>query len=139
MINFTTTLSYGLRLLVNLSLSQKLPKQLKKIAKEEGISLAYLRKLITQLDRAGIVRSIKGPGGGFVLTQKPSKIYLSEVINAINRNKVISCVRGLPSCKRYNYCLVKDLLEEVYNKIQSVFKTKTLATIINKHSIATKH
>ncbi|MBP7088384.1 MAG: Rrf2 family transcriptional regulator [Candidatus Omnitrophica bacterium] len=138
MINFTTTLSYGLRLLVNLSLSKKLPKQLKKIAKEEGISLAYLRKLITPLDRAGIIRSIKGPGGGFILTHKPSEIYLLDVIGAISHNKVIGCVRGLPSCKRYNYCVVKDLLEEAYNKIQSVFQAKTLATIINRQAVKTK-
>jgi len=132
MFNFTTTLSYGLRLMINLADSQKGPKQLKKIAKEEGISLPYLRKLIGHLDRAGMVKAVKGPGGGFMLADKPSKIYLSEVINALSHSKVIECVKGLSDCKRYKHCVVKDLLEEGYNKMQSVFKRKTLATIMKR-------
>ena len=130
MFNFTTTLSYGLRLLVNLSLSGKKPKQLRKIAKEEGISLPYLRKLITSLERAGLVKSLRGPGGGFMLNRSPEEVGIAEVINVLSRNKVLDCVKGTPGCKRYGGCAVKDLLEEAYIKFQSVFEDKTLATII---------
>ena len=132
MFNFTTTLSYGLRLLVNLSLSGQVPKQLKKVSNEEGISLPYLRKLTTPLEKAGIVKSLRGPGGGFIINRKPSSITLNEIINILSRNKVIDCVKGSPGCLRYSSCIIKDLLEEAYTKVQLVFKGKTLATIIKK-------
>lgn len=135
MLNITTALSYGLRLLINLGLAGTSPKQLKRIAAEENISLLYLRKLIIPLEKAGIVKSIRGPGGGFKLNRKPSGIPLLEVINSLSHNKVRGCMRGISSCQRYADCAVKDLLEEVYNKTQSVFKNKTLATILKRRKI----
>ena len=132
MFNFTATLSYGLRLLINLAQSENSPKQLKKIAKEEGISLPYLRKLVILLERAGIVKSSRGPGGGFVLKGKPGDISLAQVIDVISHNKVIDCIKGPSQCRRSTNCLVKGLLEEAYCKMQSVFKKKTLATILKR-------
>jgi len=132
MFNFNNTFTYGLRLLVNLSRSKDKPKQLKKIAHEENISLQYLRKLTIPLERVGIVKSLRGPGGGFVLNKPPAQISLLAVNNALNRSKVIDCVKGTSGCRRFGDCMVKDLLEEVYNKVQSVFKNKTLATIVKR-------
>jgi len=132
MFNFNNTLTYGLRLLINLSGNKDRPKQLKKIAQEESISLQYLRKLMILLERAGIVKSRRGPGGGFMLNKSPDQISLLEVTDTLNRNKVIDCIKGSPGCRRFGDCMVKDLLEEVYNKIQSVFKDKTLATIVKR-------
>ncbi|MBN3039503.1 MAG: Rrf2 family transcriptional regulator [Candidatus Omnitrophica bacterium] len=129
MFNFTTTLSYGLRLLINLAQSDKGPRQLRKIAHEENISLPYLRKIILPLDKAGIVRSTRGPGGGFVLNRDPKDIALSEIIGILSHNKVIDCVKGYNSCRRFNGCRVKDLLEEAYDKFQLVFQGKTLESI----------
>ncbi len=132
MFNFNNTFTYGLRLLVNLSRSRDKPKQLNKIAHEENISLQYLRKLVVPLERAGIVRSLRGPGGGFMLDKPPAQISLLAVNNALNRSKVIDCVKGASGCRRFGDCMVKDLLEEVYNKVKSVFKNKTLATIVKR-------
>jgi len=132
MFNFTTTFSYGLRLLINLSLNGKEPKQLKKIADEEGISLPYLRKLILSLEKAGLVKGLRGPGGGFVLSRPPEKVSITEVINTLSRNKVLDCVKSASACKRSKECAVKDLLEEAYIKFQSVFEDKNLANIIKR-------
>jgi len=132
MFNFNNTFTYGLRLLANLSGNMTKPKQLKKIAQEENISLQYLRKLMIPLERAGMVKSMRGPGGGFILNKLPAEISLLAVSNALNRSKVIDCVKGASGCRRFGDCMVKDLLEEVYNKVQSVFKNKTLATIVKR-------
>lgn len=132
MFNFNNTLTYGLRLLINLSRNKDKPKPLKRIAQEENISLQYLRKLMIPLERAGMVKSLRGPGGGFVLDKPPAQISLLAVNNALNRSKVIDCVKGASGCRRFGDCMVKDLLEEVYNKVQSVFKNKTLAMIVKR-------
>ncbi|MCK4917593.1 MAG: Rrf2 family transcriptional regulator [Candidatus Omnitrophica bacterium] len=133
MINFTTNLRYSLRLLINLALGEKIPRKLKTIAGEENISLSYLRKLIIPLDKAGIVKSSRGPGGGFTLNREASDLPLSELIDILERtSKVLGCVKGLSDCRRYEDCIVKDLLEEVYDKVQAVFEKRTLATLINR-------
>ena len=132
MFQFNTTLSYSLRLLINLGFSDKIPKALKHIAKEEDISLLYLRKLVIPLEKAGIVKSFKGPGGGFLLKKRPKEINLAKVINIFSRRKIRDCIKGESSCLRYQDCAVKDLLEEVYRGVQSVFKNKTLATIMKR-------
>ncbi len=132
MFNFNNTFTYGLRLLVNLSGSRDKPKTLKKIAQEENISLQYLRKVMVSLERVGMVKSLRGPGGGFMLNKPPNQISLFAVSDALNRSKVIDCVKGASGCRRFSNCMVKDLLEEVYNKAKLVFKNKTLATIIKR-------
>ncbi|UCC94437.1 MAG: Rrf2 family transcriptional regulator [Candidatus Omnitrophota bacterium] len=132
MIHLTTTLSYGLRFLANLALAEGRPKRLSKIAKEESISLLYLRKLIIPLEKAGIMKSVRGPGGGFVLSRNPSEIRLSEVISILSRNRVMECLKTPSSCLRQEDCRIKGLLEEVYNKIQGIFENKTLETIIKR-------
>ncbi len=133
MINFTTNLRYSLRLLINLALGGGNPRRLKTIAAEENISLSYLRKLIIPLDKAGILKSSRGPGGGYMLNREASDIPLSELIDILDTNsKVIGCVKGFSDCRRYNDCIVKDLLEEVYDKVQAVFESRTLAVLIKR-------
>jgi len=130
MLQFTTTLSYGLRLLLNLAHSPKEPRQLRKIAAEENISLPYLRKLVIPLEKAGIVMSLRGPGGGFMLKRQPQEIFLAEVIGILSHTKVIDCVKGNSRCERSGNCVIKNLLEEAYCQFQLVFKGKTLATLL---------
>jgi Rrf2 family iron-sulfur cluster assembly transcriptional regulator len=132
MINFTTTLSYGLRFLVNLAREKKQPKQLKKIAEEENISLLYLRKLIPPLEKAGLVKSMKGPGGGFILSRKPSQIGLLDIINVLSHKRILDCLKGPSICRRYEDCLVKDLWEEAYKRIEGIFRDKTLETMLRR-------
>jgi Rrf2 family transcriptional regulator, cysteine metabolism repressor len=131
MFNFTTTLSYGLRLLLNLARTEGGPKQLKKVSQEEDISLPYLRKIVTHLERADIIKSLRGPGGGFLLKRRPSEISLIELISILTHTKVIGCVKKASNCKRSSNCAVKNLLEEAYAQFQLVFKNKTLATLLN--------
>jgi len=132
MFNVNTTLSYGLRLLLNLASNGNSPKQLKAIAREENISLGYLRKLINSLDRAGLVKSTRGPGGGFVLNREPGDIQLLQVIGIFSQDKVMDCIKGSSKCTRHSGCAVKELLEEAYGKFKLVFKDKTLATILKQ-------
>lgn len=132
MINFTITLSYGLRFLLNLALHDNSPKQLRRIAHEENIPLPYLRKLVPLLERAGLIKSIKGPGGGFSLNRRPSEIYLSEVTNTLSRDKLQGCLTDPSNCRQYGGCAIKDLLVDVYGKVREVLDNKTLETLVKE-------
>lgn len=112
--------------------SSLLPKRLKDIADEEGVSLGYLRKLSSSLEKAGFIKSIKGPGGGFALARDARDIRLREIVNTLSKSKVRNCLKNNASCRRSGNCSVKLLLEEVYSSAGKVLENKTLYTLIGK-------
>jgi len=81
---FSTRTLYGLKAVLvlagrfgegSLSVSQ--------IAKKEGISVAYLEQILNALKKKGLVKSVRGPQGGYVLSQKPSEISLDKLFYAL--------------------------------------------------------
>ena len=59
------------------------PMSLSQIADLQEISLSYLEQLFSKLRVAGIVKSIRGPGGGYILSRSPNKILISDIIGAV--------------------------------------------------------
>ena len=81
---FTTKAGYGLRAMVQLAKNySKKPYSLNKISKLEGISLAYLERLMAALKKEGLVESAKGAKGGYILAKNPAKITVLEVVEAL--------------------------------------------------------
>jgi len=82
--HFSTKAEYGLRAIIRLAKNKgKKPYSLAQIAKEEGISLAYLERLIAKLKRVGLVKSTKGVKGGYKLACNPRKITATEILVAL--------------------------------------------------------
>jgi Rrf2 family cysteine metabolism transcriptional repressor len=63
--------------------SKEGPVPLKVIAKRQGISEAYLEQLFSNLKKAGLVKSVRGPKGGYLLANKPSQITVGDIIRAL--------------------------------------------------------
>lgn len=75
------------------------PISLLSISQRQNISLSYLEQIFANLRKAGIVKSIKGPGGGYLLKKKPSEITISEIISATGENiKMTSCNNSKDQC-----------------------------------------
>ena len=62
---------------------KRIPMPLAEIAKSHEISLSYLEQLFAKLRRQGLVKSVRGPGGGYFLSRPPEKILISEVVAAV--------------------------------------------------------
>src|SRR5262245_48649566 len=78
---------YGLRCLLQVARpSAAGPRSLRQIAESEGISAAYAGKLLWILNRAGLVRSVRGPKGGYALGRPASEILLSDVIKVLDED-----------------------------------------------------
>ena len=76
---------YGLRALVDLSVNSKTEHMaLNSIAERNGISAQYLEQVFAALRRAGIVKSIKGPQGGYLLSRPAGEITVSEIVLALD-------------------------------------------------------
>ena len=81
----STRSTYGMRALVELGLSGgRGPVSAAVIAKRQGLSVAYLEQLLHRLKRQGIVNSIRGPRGGYLLTKQPQRVTVGDVVRVLD-------------------------------------------------------
>ena len=82
---FSKRSRYGIRALVDLTVyGQNTRVQLSEIANRNDISVKYLEQIFTALRKAGVIRSIKGPQGGYQLADRPENIHLSYIIEVLD-------------------------------------------------------
>ncbi len=83
----TTKGRYGVRAMLNLAASyHNRPISINQIAQEEEISPEFLEQIFFKLKKAGIIRSLRGPGGGFVLAKKASEINIKSILDAVGES-----------------------------------------------------
>lgn len=84
----TTKGRYSVMALAELAGSaQGRPLALADIARRQGISLSYLEQLFARLRRAGLVRSVRGPGGGYLLARPAADIHVADIVLAVERRQ----------------------------------------------------
>ena len=97
----------------------------KNIAEEEQIPAHFLAKILQQIARKGLLKSSKGPTGGFCLKVAPSKLKLIDIVDAVDGlNSFSSCAGGLPECTAATACSLCDRWKPVHSRIM-VFLGKT--------------
>jgi len=80
----TTKGRYGLRAVASLAMSTHTrPVSINTIASGENVSSEFLEQIFYKLKKAGVIRSIRGPGGGFVLARKPEEITVKDILEAV--------------------------------------------------------
>ena len=125
----TTKGRYGTRFMLELALeySKKQPILLREIAEKQGISLKYLEQIVILLKNAGLIRSVRGAKGGYMLSKSPDKIKLFDVLTALEGDiNVVDCISYPEVCDRVKYCITKDIWETISNKIKEVLSSITL-------------
>jgi len=130
----STRTRYGIRAVLDLAENYGHgPMQLKVIAKRQEISAKYLEQLMTMLRSAGIVNSVRGSKGGYVLTRPPNDIKLSECFNCLEGPVItVECVRNEDYCKKTHDCASKEIWTKVRNAVMNVLQSMTLQDIIDK-------
>ncbi len=131
----STRTRYGLRAILDLAVYQgKGPIQLKVIAKHQQISIKYLEQLIAILRSAGLVRSIRGSKGGYVLARPAQEIKVSDVFFALEGPSaiVVECLENKDYCARVLDCIAREVWVKVQDAIIEVLKSMTLQDLINK-------
>jgi Rrf2 family protein len=136
MIKISTKGRYGTRLMLNLALhynAEKKPVILKNIAKEEEISIRYLEQIIIPLKLSKLVKSIRGAGGGYILSLPPSKVKLIEVIEALEGPiALVDCIDDLDYCERTPRCAVHEIWKEANNLLRDYFSKTTLQNLVER-------
>ncbi len=136
MVKLSTKGRYGTRLMLNLALhydAGQEPVILKNVAKEEEISIRYLEQIIIPLKLSKLVKSIRGAGGGYILTQPPSKVKLIEIIEALEGPiALVDCVDDIDYCDRMPRCATFEVWKEANNLLRDYFSKTTLQDLVER-------
>ena len=104
---------YALRLMLDLAVNQKAdePVQIKEIASRQGISNKYLEQIISVLNKAGYVRSIRGPQGGYLLAKNPQEYTVGMILRLTEGSMApVSCLEFEENdCTRKDECVTLRL------------------------------
>jgi len=114
------------------------PMRAKDIAESADIPKAFLDQLLLDLRRAGLIRSIRGPGGGFALANHPENILLHDIILAVDSTALCSAcgiktADGSP-CTLPAYCALREVWQQVDEAAERVLQGITLATLVDHQS-----
>jgi Rrf2 family cysteine metabolism transcriptional repressor len=134
----STRSRYGVRALLELAIDyNKGPLQIKIIAEREKISSKYLEQLIAILKSAGLVTSIRGPKGGYILSRPPAEIQLSEVFRVLEGPiTIFDCLVDKNACTRCGDCLTKKIwldMQDAINKVLASVTLQDMAIDAEKH------
>lgn len=127
----TTKGRYAVTAMLDLALhAHNGPTSLSDISQRQEISLSYLEQLFARLRRAGLVNSVRGPGGGYLLSQPADVISVSKVIDAVNESVDATRCQGLSDCQQGDTCLTHHLWCELSVQIRHFLDDMTLAQLM---------
>lgn len=111
------------------------PVSLADISECQHISLSYLEQLFAKLRKDGLVKSVRGPGGGYQLGLPSEQISVGMIIAAVNENIHVTKCLGRENCKNGVECLTHELWEDLSLRIESFLNEITLAELVNKRNV----
>lgn len=87
----------------------------------------YLAKILQELSRKGLISSVKGPNGGFYISDLSLSRPLSDIVEAVDGNGLfVGCALGLKQCSEVNPCPLHHQFKAIRDQIQDVLKTSTI-------------
>lgn len=121
------TSEYALRILAYMAKDHTKLYSAKFLVETLSISDKYLRRLMTDLTRAGFISSTQGRDGGYTFAKNPSLILLSDVVDAVEgMSKYSGCVLGFNNCSDENPCVMHNSWVKVRSEFVNVFTKKSL-------------
>ncbi|TET69459.1 MAG: Rrf2 family transcriptional regulator [Candidatus Aminicenantes bacterium] len=125
---------YGARAMLDLALNfGKDPVLLRDIARRQEVSEKYLEHSISALRKAGLVRSVRGARGGYILAKSPSEIRLSKIMEVLEGSMApVDCVDDPQVCHRANLCVTRDIWAKMKEAIDNILKSTTLQDMVEQ-------
>lgn len=132
----TTKGRYGLRALIDLAKYSEIePVSINSIATRQGISERYLEQLMTLLKKAGIIKSIRGAGGGYVLAREMSDISVGDILRALEGSlESVECAAFSQddSCEAAGGCVTKYVWQKINESINRTVNEISLKQLVEE-------
>ena len=130
----STRTRYGIRAILELASNYgKGPLQTNLIAKRQDISVKYLEQLMAILKSSGLVKSVRGAKGGYMLAKRPDQIKLDDVFYCLEGPVVtVECLEDKDYCARFADCISRQLWAQVQQAIKNVLQSMTLQDLIDR-------
>ena len=134
MIKLSTKGRYAIRAMLDLAMqTRENPIMIKDISRRQAISDLYLEQLFNRLKTAGLVRSTRGPRGGFTLTRAPSLITMRDVLQAMEGSTApVECVDNAQICERSDNCVTRQLWSAIKLAMDEVLDSTTLKDLVTQ-------
>lgn len=130
----TTKGRFAVTAMLDLALhGQTQPVSLIAVSERQNISLSYLEQLFCKLRRAGLVSSIRGPRGGYVLAKAADQINIAQIITAAEDKLDATRCKGSANCRSGRPCLTHDLWENLNRTIDGYLSRITLSDVLAPH------
>jgi Rrf2 family protein len=127
---------YALRLMLDIALhcGEGQPVPIRDVAERQGLSDKYLEQIVTPLSRAGLVRSVRGAGGGYLLSRKPEEYTVGDILRVLEGDLApVSCVENAQCCGLADQCVSMEVWEQIQTAINSVVDHITLADMMRRY------
>lgn len=109
------------------------PILLRDIAQRQEISEKYLWQIINPLKTAGLVNSLRGAHGGYILGKAPEAISVKEILQVLEGSLcLVECVDNPSLCERSPSCISRDIWEEASKNMQQTLEDTTLAAMVER-------
>ncbi len=132
----TATEEYGLRCLIQLAKAgEDHELTVKEIAKQEGLSPAYVEKLLRLLNKSGLTQSVRGIKGGYHLTRKPQDITLATIVHALGKvptsQEICDRHKGnQSSCVHIDSCCIRSVWTTLSQVVEGFMEGITLSDLL---------
>jgi Rrf2 family transcriptional regulator, iron-sulfur cluster assembly transcription factor len=132
----TTKGRYAVTAMLDLALhTEGGPVSLADISQRQNISLSYLEQLFAKLRRNKLVSSVRGPGGGYLLSRTSDEIFVAQIVDAVNESVDATGCGGLSDCQDGETCLTHylwcDLSEQIHNFLSGI----SLASLVDRREV----
>lgn len=111
------------------------PISLADISERQGISLSYLEQLFTKLRRTGLVKSTRGPGGGYSLSRHANEIAVADVITAVDEKVDTTRCGGMSNCQDDERCLTHELWVDLSDQIYMFLSAISLGQLMERKGV----
>lgn len=127
---------YSVTAMLDLAIHDKAgPVTLADISQCQGISLSYLEQLFASLRKSGLVKGVRGPGGGYRLARPASKISIAEIICSVDENVDVTRCKGSGDCQDGEKCLTHELWTSLSDRLHEFLSGVTLAQFVERPGI----
>ncbi|MGI6206824.1 MAG: RrF2 family transcriptional regulator [Anaerolineae bacterium] len=133
--NLTTKTRYGTRAMLELALHyNEGPLSLAEIARRQELSEKYAETLMARLRAAGLVQSVRGAQGGYLLARDPDSITLRDVYEVMEGPEPpVSCISNPAGCPRGETCVTQEVWAAMHGAAMGVLESVTLAELAARH------